>query len=108
MVLVEHYGGEVKDMYMGPTSSYETINESSNVIPKGRYQIDHNTLWFIANGMQRQARPGGPRPYKGGPNQIAPPGPCYDCGGNHWIRDCPNPRKERKSSFELAKDHSVI
>ena len=40
LVLVEHYGGEVRDMYMGPTSSYETVNKPSNIIPKGRYQMD--------------------------------------------------------------------
>ena len=83
---------------MGPTtSSYEQANELTNIAPEGRYQMDHNTLWLIANGIERQSRPGVPRPYKGGPNQIAPPGPCYDCGGNHWIRDCPNPRREKKN-----------
>ena len=82
LVPIETYGGETRDMYMGPTtSSYEQVNEMTHIVPEGRYQMDHNTLWFIANGMQRQAGPGGPRPYKGGPNQIAPPGPCYDCGG---------------------------
>ena len=58
--------------------------------------MDHNTLWLIANGMQRQPGPMGPRPYRAGPNQGTPPGPCYDCGGEHWIRDCPNPKRERK------------
>ena len=69
----------------------------THIVPEGRYQMDHNTLWFIANGMQRQSGPGGPRPYKGGPSQVAPPSPCYDYGGNHWIRDCPNPRREKKN-----------
>ena len=43
----------------------------------------------------------GPRPYRVGPNQAVPPGPCYDCGGEHWIRDCPNPKQERKGEFGL-------
>ena len=34
-------------------------------------------------------RPDGPRPYK---PLLA--GPCYDCDGNHWIRDCPNRRNK--------------
>ena len=72
---------------MGSASSFETIIEPSNIIPKGRYQMDHNALWFIANGMQRQQGPIGPRPYRVGPNQAVPPGPCYDCGVEHWIRD---------------------
>ena len=46
--------------------------------------------------MQRPSRPGGPQPYRSGPNQAAPPGPCYECGGNHWIRDCSNLRREKK------------
>ena len=57
--------------------------------------MDHNTLWFIANGMTRPTGPQGPRPYKSGPSPAAPPGPCYNCGENHWIRDCPYPRKDR-------------
>ena len=85
---------------MGPTtSSYEQVNEMTHIVPKGRYQMDHNTLWFIANGMQRQSGPRGPQPYKGGPNQAVPQGPCYECGGNHWIRDRPNPRREKKSEL---------
>ena len=57
--------------------------------------MDHNTLWFIANGMARPTGPQGPRPYKSGPSPAAPPGPCYNCGENHWIRDCPYPRKDK-------------
>ena len=51
LVLVETYGGEMRNMYMGPTSSYEQVNEMTHIVPKGRYQMDHNTLWFIANEM---------------------------------------------------------
>ena len=61
--------------------------------------MDHNTLWFIANGMARPTGPQGPRPYKSGP--TAPPGPCYNCGENHWIRDCPYPRKDRPQTTGL-------
>ena len=60
LVPIGHYGGEVRDMYMGPTSSYKTMNEPSNIIPEERYQMNHNTLWFIANGMQSQQGQMGP------------------------------------------------
>ena len=46
--------------------------------------MDHNTLWFIANGMARPTRPQGPRPYKFVPPPAAPLGPCYNCGENHY------------------------
>ena len=55
LVPMETYGGETRDTYMGSnSSSYEQANEVTQAIPEGRYQMDHNTLWFIANGMQRQ------------------------------------------------------
>lgn len=57
--------------------------------------MDHNTLWFIANGMERPVGLPGPRPYKSGPSPAAPPRPCFNCGGDHWVRDCTFPRKER-------------
>ena len=60
MVPVETYGEEMRNMYMGPTSSYEPVSEMLHIVPEGRYPMDHNTLWFIANGMQRQSGPGGP------------------------------------------------
>ena len=59
--------------------------------------MDHNTLWFIANGMARPTGPQGPRPYKSGPSPAAPPGPCYNCGETH----CPYPRKERPQAMGL-------
>ena len=60
--------------------------------------MDHNTLWFIANGMARPVGPQGPKPYKSGPQYAtAPPGPCFDCGGDHWVRDCPNPKRGRQT-----------
>ena len=50
LVPMEHYGGEVNETFMGNTPSYETLLEPS-IILEGKYQMDHNTLWFIANGM---------------------------------------------------------
>ena len=57
MVPIETYGGETRDMYMGPTSSYEQVSEMTPKVPEGGYQMDHNALWFIVNGMQRQLGP---------------------------------------------------
>ena len=54
--------------------------------------MNHNTLWFIANGMAKQTRPLEPKCY----NLRAMPRPCYDCGGDHWVKNCPNPRRELK------------
>ncbi|MCO5559225.1 hypothetical protein L7F22_012820 [Adiantum nelumboides] len=70
-------------------------NDASSVIPEGNYQMDHNTLWFIANNMARQGGPPRPRHYKSGPLQGAPPCPCYNCGEPHWVRECPHPRKDK-------------
>ena len=62
-------------------------------MPEGSYQMDHNTLWFIANGgVMGEARtqgyhPEGQRPYK-----PLPVGPCFECKGDHWVQDCPNKR----------------
>ena len=64
LVPIETYGGETRDIYMGSNSSYEQANEMTQAIPEGRYQMDHNTLWFIANGMQKQQGPMGPQPYR--------------------------------------------
>ena len=34
---------------------------------------------------------------------------CLECGIKHLVFDCPlNPKKKKKSSFELARDHSII
>ena len=68
--------------------------DPKGMMPDGSYQMDHKTLMFIAN---QGARPQGGgqqiRPYR--PNQGPPPGTCYNCGGDHWVRDCPNPKTKR-------------
>ena len=33
-VPVETFGGETRDMYMGPTSSYEQVSEMTSIVPK--------------------------------------------------------------------------
>ena len=59
--------------------------EAQTYVPEGKYQMDHNTLWLIANGIARPTRPNGPRPYKSGPFLALPLGPCFNCGGDHWL-----------------------
>ena len=60
---------------------------------EGQYNMDHNTLMFIA-GQQRQQQH--PNAYaKRAPN--APLGPCYNCAGEHLIKDCPFPRQPRQT-----------
>ena len=99
MVPVEYYVEENADptLSLAPvTTNY--VDESSNTgIPEGQFQMDRNTLWFIANGGARQGGPGQPpRPYRPA-QQAGPPGPCYHCGEDHWIRDCPY-LKDKKAS----------
>ena len=42
LVPIKHYAGELRDAYMGPSSSYKPLK--LNIVPQGRYQMDHNTL----------------------------------------------------------------
>ena len=95
MVPVNYYGEDENEQLSQQASVSMYPQETPTFVPEGQYQMDHNTLWFIANGMARPTGPQGPRPYKSGPSPAAPPGPCYNCGENHWIRDCPYPRKDR-------------
>ena len=93
MVFVNYYGEDNGDNTFNHASPSSGPYETSAVIPEGSYQMDHNTLWLIVNGMARPAGPPGPRPYKSRPHyDTTPPGPSFDCGEDHWVRDCPNPK----------------
>ena len=59
---------------------------------EGQYNMDLNTLMFIAG----QARPQMLMAPKRPPN--APLGPCYNCSGDHLIKDCPYPRQLRQGN----------
>lgn len=88
----EREGGEDRSNY---ESSSPGHYEAPTMTPEGIFNMDMNTLWFIANGGARQMGQPGQRPYKSGPNPATtPPGPCYNCGEDHWIRDCPHPRRD--------------
>ena len=94
MVPVNYYGEEENEQPSQQASISMNPYETQTIVLEGQYQMDHNTLWFIANGMARPIGPNEPRPYKLGPSLALPLGPCFNCGGDHWVRDCPYPRKE--------------
>ena len=73
------------------TSSMQT-SSMPFTYQEGQYNMDHNTLMFIA-GQGRQQSSGMPRRP---PQPPAPLGPCYNCGGDHLIRECPHPRQPRQ------------
>ena len=57
MVPVNYYGEEENEQLSQQASVSMNPQETQTFVPEGQYQMDHNTLWFIANGM---ARPTGP------------------------------------------------
>ena len=73
VVPVNYYGEENGDNASNYASPSSGPYETPAVLPEGNYQMDHNTLWFIANGMARPAGPQGPRPYKAGPQYATAP-----------------------------------
>ena len=74
--------------YMGNASAQNSWIQTSNE----RYQMNHRTSMFIANGMNGQKQNMGPKLY----NPKTLPGPCYECGGDHWVKYCPNLKQELK------------
>lgn len=96
MVPVNYYGEEGQQ-----ASSSMNPLEAQAHIPEGQYQMDHNTLWFIANRMARPTGPKGTRPYKSRPSPMLAPRQCFNCGGDHWASDCPHPRKEKPQAMGL-------
>ena len=92
LVQVNCYSEEENEKLSQQASISMYPYEMQTIVREGQYQMDHNTLWFIANKMATPIGPQGPRPYKSGPPPAAPPRPCYNCGENHWVRDCPYPR----------------
>ena len=68
------------------------IIENNHMIPpqmlampkmEASYQMDHKTLMFIAKGSAN-------RPLQAPNHQFNPAViSCYDCGGDHYVKDCP-------------------
>lgn len=103
MVPVEYYVENTESsLALAPTTQGYTEEPLPTV--EGHYQMDHNTLWFIANGGARQVGPA-PRPYRPAQPAAVPPGPCYRCGGDHWIRDCPLPLLKMTNLRDLCCLH---
>ena len=66
-------------MYTPPLA---TASSSQDI--ETSYQMDHNTLMFIAQGgMSRPMANPRQKLFK-----LVAPRPCYGCGGDHWFRDC--------------------
>ena len=62
----------------------------------GQYSMDLNTLMFIAGGQP--PRP----PMQPKRTPASPLGPCYRCGGEHLIRDCPELAQPRQTNAGLV------
>lgn len=60
--------------------------------PKERYLMDHKTLIYITNGLDEQKKDTGPKLY----NPKTTPGLCYECEGDHWVKDCANLKPKLK------------
>ena len=101
MILFNHYGEENMDLASEQASSSINSSETQSYVPEGHYQMDHKTLWFIANGIVRPVGPNGPRPYKSRPPPMMPPRKCFNYGRDHWVRDCPYPRREKPQESGL-------
>ena len=97
LVPISHYGEEDHTSSSNQVPFPMEAMDPEGIVLEGSYQMDHKTLWFIANrGAQPRGGPG-PRPYRAGPPQGAPPRPCYGCGGEHWIKDFPKPKGKTTS-----------
>ena len=91
MVPVTSYYEEETKSNLGISLQTMFAIEEPLFVPKGNYQMDHNTLWFIANGgVMRGAKPQGYRHDGQRPYKPLSTGPCFECGGDHWVGDCPN------------------
>ena len=84
LVPVTNYYDEGLEEIPEPVQPYAAGVNSPSVDPEMSYQMDHNTLWFIANNM---ARPQGPPPrsypQRDYQPRVTPKGPCYKCGEDH-------------------------
>lgn len=57
IVPINYYGKDSNEDPTNYASSSVGIQEASLMIPEGKYRMDHNTLWIIANRMARLVRP---------------------------------------------------
>ena len=54
MVPVNYYGEDENEQLSLQASVSMYPQETQTFVPEAQYQMDHNTLWFIANGMAKQ------------------------------------------------------
>ena len=77
----------VNEMQYGQQEeSHKWMRNPSMTFSKGQFSMDLNTLMFIVSQASLLAALG--------PKQAPklPLGPCYNCLGDHLIKDCPYPR----------------
>lgn len=104
---------QVYPMYEDPdVSEYWHAAGASGISvgTEGKVSLDIPTLMFIA-GQGATAKPTPaypPRPYAAAPPQ--PMGPCYKCGGDHRIRDCPRNDIVRVNCFcsDCGTTHMIV
>ena len=79
-----------------PSDVFSTLpaSTSSSEEIEASYQMDHNTLMFIAQGGMSKPMPN-PRQKLFKHTALEP---CYGCGRDHWFRDCPM-KKDRVPSI---------
>ena len=83
LVPVTSYGEEIS--YEPSDDKVDWSRTPHVALPKGQFNMDLNTLTFIAGQTRMPMVP------KRALN--LPLGPCYKCSGDHLIRDCPHPRQ---------------
>ena len=104
MRLVEHddEGGQKRALVLATSYGEEVLYEPSEdkvdwpqtphvSLPEGQFNMDLNTLMFIAGQTRMPTIP----------KKVSnlPLGPCYNCSGDHLIRDCPYPRQARQATM---------
>lgn len=93
--LVPSYPYYEEDSTTAMIDNTHMMPSSASILPKMEtsYQMDHKMLMFIENGGM-----GRPLPTPNPQFKPATIGPCYECGGDHFYKYCPN-RKDKPSGI---------
>ena len=83
------------EYYVEKEPSVGTDVKSTKTQSMGRYNMNANTLMFIASGGVRLAAIG--RTFSN-----LPLGPCFNCSGPHWIQDCPTSKQNANKGYVMT------